>query len=86
MKKLWEYFTCRHYTELSSKSLDSPLSLSEKTRFFLHHIVCTFCRRSTRQMKLLEKASRKLLESEEVVQEELSVEARERIRKKLDGA
>ena len=55
-------FTCEHYTELSSRRLDGDLSLFEKAKFSLHHVICTFCRRSTRQFVLIEKAAKRVAE------------------------
>ena len=65
MKLNWNIFTCKHYTELSSKSLDSDLNIKEKIVFYLHHIICTFCRRTNRQLISINKGLAKIVGSQE---------------------
>ena len=52
----WIYITCEHYTQLASRSLDEPLSARDKFAFWVHHIICTFCRRFYRQLRLVDQA------------------------------
>lgn len=58
VKVLPELFSCQYYTELSSQNLDAPLSLKERLVMRFHHIICTVCRRFTRQIKLIDSAAR----------------------------
>jgi len=57
-------FTCQHYTELASKALDRPLSLSERLSFKLHHVICMVCRRYNRQLNLIHRASNDIAQEE----------------------
>lgn len=77
IRKLLYSFTCQHYTELSSRRLDGELSNFERAKFYLHHAICTFCRRSTRQFVLIERATEKLVHEETLA---LSKEAKERMK------
>ncbi|MCB0334809.1 MAG: hypothetical protein KDD62_00845 [Bdellovibrionales bacterium] len=60
IKKCWHFFTCERYTELASQELDQKLCGLDRWGFLFHHAICTFCRRSRRQLKVIEKASLKL--------------------------
>ena len=86
LKKIWHFLTCERYTELASRAIDQPLHGKDRFGFWLHHIICTFCRRSRRQMLLLEKGMERMVESDDSDagrEEKLSIEARERIRESL---
>lgn len=84
--KMWKQVTCRRYTELASKSLDQPLTGREKVSFWLHHFICTFCRRSTRQLKVIEQAAQRISSEPGLYSNSddgLSAEAKERIKEAL---
>jgi len=87
--KYIQSFSCEHYTELVSQSLDRPLSLSEKISYRFHHLICMVCRRYNRQLKLINKASQKLEQTEGedglVAPEELSPEAKRRLLEVVKG-
>jgi hypothetical protein len=93
-KPIFEIFTCRHYTELASKELDQKLSLKEQVIFLLHHIICTFCRRSRRQFFVIDRALKSKLHSacanekeddfEFIASERLTKESKARITKNLN--
>jgi hypothetical protein len=53
--KFFHKFSCEYYTQLSSKNLNNGLSLKEKLLFYLHHIICTFCRRFSRQINAIDR-------------------------------
>jgi hypothetical protein len=80
----WRLFTCEHYTALCSKELETPLSIKERLALNLHHLICTFCRRSRRQMHLIDRSCAKLLKCKEDNAAKLTAEAKERIRSKLN--
>ena len=83
----WRHFTCKRYSELASKSLDAPLSALERASFYLHHVLCTFCRRSKRQLDLLERGCCQILEDEESLSKycdhSLDEEAKAKIRRNI---
>lgn len=65
-------------------SLDGKtLSRHERISMKLHHIVCTFCRRYTRQLKLIDAAMKNILNTS--ANEKLPDDARERISKNIKG-
>lgn len=59
VRKLLHYLTCEKYMELSSKEITGELSPIEKLSHFVHHIICTFCRRARRQIKVIDEAMKK---------------------------
>lgn len=58
LKKYLHYLTCEKYMELSSKELNSSLSPFEKLSHRFHHLICTFCRRARRQIRVIDEALR----------------------------
>ena len=85
--KIWKNVTCERYTELASKSMETELTSFEKFLYFIHHIVCTFCRRSRRQFLLIEKALSQFEKDDEASKQAVSLpkEAKQRIKSSLDS-
>ena len=77
-------FSCEHYTELCSRSMEVPLTPVQKVKFWLHHVVCTFCRRSRRQFSLIEKACHRIDDEEITGDAVLSDVAKQRLRNALE--
>lgn len=59
IKKILQYLTCEKYMELSSKELSGNLSVFEKISHSFHHIICTFCRRARRQIRVIDELMKK---------------------------
>jgi len=94
MKRSWlaqkfRVFSCEHYTELASRSLDHPLTLKESSFFNLHHLICLVCRRYNRQLSFIEMAAKRLSQDADYNDEiqssspAMSKEAKSRIKAKL---
>lgn len=45
--------TCRDFTQLASAKLDRSLTLFEGSRYLLHRLVCSLCRKQERRMRQL---------------------------------
>ena len=54
-KWLWDVqgLTCREATRLAARTMDQPLSMSERVRLFLHGLLCTYCGNYARHLRLL---------------------------------
>jgi hypothetical protein len=76
--------TCRQATRRQSEALDRPLAPSERLGLRLHLLLCKWCRRYGRQLKVLRSAARQCddLETHEGLPR-LSPEARDRIKDAL---
>ncbi len=76
--------TCRDATRLQSAALDARLSVSKRIGLQLHLLICSWCRRYGKHVRFLRQAAHdhpeKLVES---TPQNLSAEARERIKKNL---
>lgn len=71
---------CKQASKLISQSLDRPLSWAERCQLKLHLIICTPCRRFSRQLKLLAAAIHlrsKIIENDQDIK--LSPEVKNRI-------
>ena len=44
--------TCRHVFDHASDYLEGPVSLRERMQLFLHLVICKYCRRYLRQLKV----------------------------------
>ncbi len=78
---LWKLQPCKQIVQLLSESLDRRLKFSERGKIRLHRLVCIWCDRYIRQLKLF----REILQLEKKNLEPanpahtLSIEARSRI-------
>jgi hypothetical protein len=55
---------CRQVTELCSRELEQPLSVSESVNVRLHLMMCTGCTRFRRQIRILRDVSRAYADGE----------------------
>src|SRR5271167_2120744 len=76
--------SCREATRLQSEGLDRRLSLRQRLGLRIHLLLCKWCRRYGRQITFLRNVAQENPDkmAESVVQN-LSAEARERIKKRL---
>ena len=44
--------TCRHVFDHASDFLEGPVSLRDRMRLLIHLVICKYCRRYLRQLKL----------------------------------
>lgn len=44
--------TCRHVFDHASDYLEGPVSLPDRLRLSIHLVICKYCRRYLRQLKL----------------------------------
>ncbi|HEB56359.1 MAG TPA: zf-HC2 domain-containing protein [Gammaproteobacteria bacterium] len=76
--------TCKQATELASKSLDKKLSFRQRIELRLHLLMCRQCRNYLAQLHILRRAARQMARSVEKGQQQLSSEARKRIRNNIN--
>ncbi len=80
-------FSCKDVTRLVSESMDRSLPLGTRMGVRLHLLMCRFCARYERQLRLIRETARHLAASGKKPGAQsgdaLSEEARERIRKFL---
>lgn len=76
---------CEQSARLTSESLDRPLTRSERWALKIHQACCRSSHRVARQMEMVARALQERQGPEEVTlaADELSAEARERIRRNL---
>ena len=81
--------SCRETTQLISESMERKLPLRRRVAVAAHILMCRFCSRYRKQLRFMEKAVDRLVESEteggppETTDTCLSPEARERIKQSL---
>jgi hypothetical protein len=81
-RTLWP--SCRDAARLQSRALDHPLPFFKRFGLRLHLLVCKWCRRYGRQIRFLRQAVQKHPEEwGEAAPQQLSPEARERIKRSL---
>lgn len=90
VKSLLSPFSCQRYTELASRKMDQSLSAYDLLSYYLHHVICTFCRRSNRQLKLIEKAALIISATDQQISaqscnQNLSIEAKTRIKNVINS-
>jgi hypothetical protein len=76
--------SCKAATRLQSEAIDHRLTLRQRLGLRIHLVLCKWCRRYAKQITFLHDATHK--HPDEMVKcapQELSAEARERIRRKL---
>ncbi len=78
--------SCKHASQLISKSLDQRLSLYERVSLRLHFLICDVCSRFRQQLYTLKSAISVLLnqtENDETIQ--LPVQAKARIQHTIES-
>ena len=78
--------TCREVSQLASESLDRSLGLRDRFTLRLHLLRCDLCSRYVRQLKFLQRACSEAEEEQATDSVELPIDARERIRIRLQQA
>ena len=81
--------SCKDVTQLISQSMDTSLPIGKRLGVRLHLLTCRFCARYERQLRLIRETLRRLSAIEDrpegPVVENLSADARDRIRKSLQN-
>jgi hypothetical protein len=78
--------TCRDAGRLQSEALDTRLCFSKRVGLRLHLLICKWCRRYGKQIRFLHEAASEHPDSiTEAVPQQLSPEARERIKRRLQS-
>jgi hypothetical protein len=79
--------SCKDVTQLISESMDTSLPIGKRIGVRVHLLMCKFCSRYERQLRLIRETVRRIVAMEEKPGEPpgeiLSEEAKERIRKSL---
>jgi len=75
--------SCKQASRLQSESMDRPLKFSEGFGLRIHLFLCKWCRRYGAQLKFLRSAAHQCEEHQPA--QNLSPEARERIKQKLQS-
>jgi|CXWL01.1.fsa_nt_gi hypothetical protein len=60
-------YSCEEAAKLSSRAMEEPLGLMERTLLGFHLMMCTNCPNFVRQLEFLRRASRKVPEALEKV-------------------
>ncbi len=78
---VWKHTpNCAEMSRLASRSLDQPLSIKVRCQIRLHYLICVWCRRYHRQLRLLHQAAPPMREEVEAVAHRgLSAEAKRRM-------
>ena len=77
---------CREASRAQSEALDGPLPPAKRLGLALHLLICRWCRRYGRQLRFLRHAAHEHPDKlAKVTPQELSDEARERIKRRLRG-
>jgi len=78
--------TCRDAARLQSEALDTKLCFSKRLGLWLHLMICKWCRRYGKQIHFLQRAASKHADELTAgVPQNLSPEARERIKQRLQS-
>lgn len=78
---------CAEMSRLASQSLERPLPPGLRLRMRLHHLICVWCQRYSRQLKFLHRAAPRLNGgAENSPGQGLSPEAKRRIAQRLRDA
>ena len=77
---------CREVVRILSAARDHPLPLSMRLKLRLHYLICCWCERYAQQLKFLGQAAFDLPEHvQEISADQLSSDAKERIKRALKG-
>jgi hypothetical protein len=75
---------CREASRAQSEQLDHPLPPATRIGLWLHLLICKWCRRYGRQIRFLRHAAHEhSSEMTDAAPQQLSVEARDRIKQRL---
>ncbi len=75
---------CREASRAQSELLDHPLPPAKRLGLRLHLLICKWCRRYGKQIRFLRQAAQEHPEElTEAAPEKLSIDARERIKRRL---
>jgi hypothetical protein len=77
------FASCRRATELISKAQDAPLSWKDGVALRLHLLLCKWCRRYEKQIRILRNVMALRRADDDAGSAALPDEARERIRRAL---
>ena len=76
--------TCAEMSRLASRGLEQPLSLGTRCKMRLHFLICVWCQRYQKHLRLLHRAAPHFDEHLDGVSARgLSAEARQRIKDRL---
>jgi hypothetical protein len=77
---------CRDASRLQSEALDKKLSFAKRVGLRLHLLICKWCRRYGKQIRFLRSAAQQCPDHlTEAIPQNLSAEAKERIRERLQA-
>jgi hypothetical protein len=77
---------CREAARAQSEALDHPLPPTKRAGLWLHLLICKWCRRYGKQIRFLGAAAHEHTDAlTEAVPQTLSVNARERMKQKLQS-
>lgn len=79
--------SCKHASQLISKSLDQRLSFFERLSLRLHLLICKVCTRFRQQLYILQSAMKELLkqtENDETIQ--LPLQSKKRIQDLIESS
>ena len=78
---------CQQASRAQSDALDAPLPFSKRLGLWLHLVICKWCRRYGKQIRFLRSAAHEHADPlTQAVPENLSPEARERVKQALQHA
>lgn len=79
-------FTCKQASQIASKSLDGPLSFSNRMKLKFHLFICNACNRFNQQLRLLANAVQRIrLDTENDNSIELPLDAKARITSAIES-
>lgn len=73
--------SCKHASRLLSKQQDHPLTTSERLALSLHLLICRFCRRYRKQLRIMDHHMHAL--EEQITSEPLPPDKREELVKTI---
>ena len=78
--------TCKEISRLASQQLDVRLPLLTRLRMRLHFLICAWCRRYVKQVRLVRQVTPKYEDKVEVASgKSLSSDAKQRMKQALQG-
>ena len=78
--------TCKEISRLASQQLDVRLPLLTRLRMRLHFLICAWCRRYVKQVRLVRQVAPKYEDKVEVASgKSLSSDAKQRMKQALQG-
>jgi hypothetical protein len=78
--------TCKQASQLISKSLDNPLSWSDRMKLKFHLFICDACTRFKQQLRSIKNAVRRIrVETENDASIQLNLEAKARINQAIES-